>query len=202
MFLWKHRSKVPAHFLTFSVFTRLSPQLKHDNFITPWVIVRSSWVEEWQEGGVLFTPEYFLANSLVSFSFSLVFRSCVYRQFNLCGWLLWFFLVLNLSRHPGLSAWLLCSLLIGWSSQSHFHPYGTYSVFKRLVYIPFIYGTLVCVSYPLIRWSAASVSQHVLLFLILAQQSSLAHLPFLFWFKSLQSPGRKSSRWDIRILVF
>lgn len=94
------------------------------------------------------------------FQLSLVFKFlCLWTiQF---VWLIIVVLILNLSRHPGLSAVLFCSLLIGQSIPFHFPPYGTYSLWKCLVYILFIYGMLVCVSYPLIPWSTASVSLHV-----------------------------------------
>lgn len=108
-------------------------------------------------------------------------------------WLVTVVPILNLSRHPGLSAWLFCSPLIGPSIQSHFHPYGTYSLCKCLVYIPFIYGMLVCVSYSLIRWSAASVSQHVLQAHFAGLWSLLSRPPLLG--ASLQSPGRDPNRW-------
>lgn len=158
--------------------------------LSPPVTSRSSWVEERQEGGGMFILEYFLANSLVSFSPGLIFSSCVYEQLSLCGWLMTAVLILNLSRHPGLSARLFYSPLIGPSIQSDFHPYGTYSLCKCLVYIPFIYGMLVCVSYSLNHWSAASVSQHVLQSHFLGLWSLLSSVPG----SASSSSGRKLAK--------
>lgn len=116
-------------------------------------------------------------------------------------WLIVVVLILNLSRHPGLSARLLCSPLIGASVQSHFHPYGTYSLCKCLVYIPFIYGMLVCVSYsPTERpYLFHNMFSHLISLGSNPGEAGFIGMPPLSLASNSQSPGRCPNRWPASV---
>lgn len=92
----------------------------------------------------MFILKYFLANSLVSFSPGLIFRSC---PTNSSSWVADYCGSCPRPVTPSRVAGPAVLFSVNWSvTQSHFPPYGTYSLCKCLVYIPFIYGVLVCVS--------------------------------------------------------
>lgn len=120
------------------------PQLLDTTTVPPPETSRPSRDEERQEGGVMFIREYFLAKSLVSFSPGLIFSSRPTsgssRVADHCG-----------SRPqpvtPSRGGGPAALFSVNRSAvRSHFRPYGACPLRECLVYTPFIYGALVCVS--------------------------------------------------------
>lgn len=148
--------------------------------LSPPKILKSSWVKEWQEGGVIFILEYFLANSLVPFSPGLMFSSCVYDQLNSCGWLSWFSSspCHAIPGHPS-----GCSVLRQLVDESSL-PSPTWnlvSVQGSLVYPLYLGDACLCIflTHPLISCFTCSPCSFPGS-LILAQQGSVAHACHLF----------------------
>lgn len=140
---YKHRPSGSAHFPSRPTPARRSPTPRHDDCTTP-RNTQASRDEERQEGGVMFIREYFLAKSLVSFSPGLIFSS---RPTSSSSWVADHCGSRPQPVTPSRGGGPAALFSVNRSAvRSHFRPYGACPLRECLVYTPFIYGALVCVS--------------------------------------------------------